>query len=62
MGLDWREHVETDPTLRRPTDLAANWADPGKAARTLGWKATVSMEETVRRMVTAELKLQGHGR
>jgi GDPmannose 4,6-dehydratase len=54
VGLDWREHVQTDPTLLRPADLAANWADPAKAARVLGWKATVPLEETIRRMVAAE--------
>jgi GDPmannose 4,6-dehydratase len=57
VGLDWREHAEIDPALLRPTDLAANWANPAKAERVLGWKATVSLEETVRRMVDAELAL-----
>jgi GDPmannose 4,6-dehydratase len=52
--LDWREHVEIDETLFRPTDLAANAADPGKARRELGWTAAVRMEEVVRRMVEAE--------
>ena len=54
VGLDWREHVEADPALRRPADVTANFADPGKAARVLGWRATVKMAEVVRRMVEAE--------
>jgi GDPmannose 4,6-dehydratase len=54
VGLDWREHVETDPSLFRPTDIVGNWANPDKAVRVLGWRATVAMEETVRRMVEAE--------
>jgi GDPmannose 4,6-dehydratase len=54
VGLDWHDHVEIDPSLFRPSDLAGNWANPARAARVLGWKATVSMEETVRRMVVAE--------
>jgi len=58
VGLDWREHVELDPGLLRPSDLAANWANPEKAARVLGWKATVRMEEAARRMVAAELELR----
>jgi GDPmannose 4,6-dehydratase len=62
VGLDWRAHVETDPGLFRPSDLAGNWANPAKAERVLGWKAAVPLEETVRRMVAAELELQGDGR
>jgi GDPmannose 4,6-dehydratase len=54
VGLDWREHVVRDPGLLRPSDLAANRADPGKAERSLGWKATLHMEAVVRAMVAAE--------
>jgi GDPmannose 4,6-dehydratase len=54
LGLSWREHVVVDPALFRPADLAGNLADPGKAARELGWRAMVGMEEAVRRMVEAE--------
>jgi GDPmannose 4,6-dehydratase len=54
VGLDWRAHVDVDPALFRPTDLEANFANVDKAARALGWRATVRMEEAVRRMVQAE--------
>jgi GDPmannose 4,6-dehydratase len=54
VGLDWRGHVDVDPALFRPTDIAAGRADPGKAARELGWRATVGMAETVLRLVQAE--------
>ncbi len=54
VGLDWRQHVDEDPTLFRPTDIAGNYAAPHKAARLLAWEARVGMEETVRRMVEAE--------
>ena len=30
-GLDWHDHVETDPTLTRPTDLAVGRANTAKA-------------------------------
>jgi GDPmannose 4,6-dehydratase len=59
VGLDWREHVDADPALFRPADLEANHANPAKAARVLGWRATVRMEEAVRRMIAAE---QGAGK
>lgn len=53
-GLDWREHVESDPALMRPSDIAHSVGDPGKAARVLGWRARVEMAELVRRLVHAE--------
>jgi GDPmannose 4,6-dehydratase len=31
VGLDWREHVESDPTLLRPTELKVGRANPAKA-------------------------------
>lgn len=53
-GLDWRNWVDFDSSLLRPTDLKEGHADPDKAQRVLGWKATVSLEEIVRRMVAVE--------
>ena len=53
VGLDWRDHVRTDPNLKRPTDLNIGRADPSKAAEILGWQATTTMSGVVRRMVEA---------
>jgi GDPmannose 4,6-dehydratase len=53
-GLDWREWVDVDHSLFRPTDLKEGHADPSKAARELNWRAQVSFEEIVRRMVAVE--------
>jgi GDPmannose 4,6-dehydratase len=55
-GLRWRDHVESDPTLHRPTDLEVGRADPRKAARVLGWTARQRLPEVVREMVGAELR------
>lgn len=33
---------------RRPGDAAATWCDPGKAARVLGWRAELSVEDACR--------------
>ncbi len=54
VGLSWRDHVDVDPALFRPTDIEGNYASPQKAARVLGWQATVGMAEAVRRMVQSE--------
>ena len=53
-GLDWRDHVELDPALLRPSDLAYNRGDASKAKALLGWEAQLRMPEVVRRMVAAE--------
>lgn len=52
-GLDWQDHVDTDPSLIRPADLRISRADPAKAARLLGWQATVKMEGIVEQMIAA---------
>lgn len=54
VGLDWRRHVKTDPTLIRPTDLRAN---PALAAAQLGWQARTRMSAVVRGMADAAAKI-----
>ena len=49
-GLNWRHYVEQDPALFRPTDLAMGRADPAKADRELGWKATTKGVDVVKKM------------
>jgi GDPmannose 4,6-dehydratase len=53
-GLDWREWVDVDESLFRPTDLQEGHADPAKAARALDWRAKVTIDEIVNRMVAVE--------
>jgi GDPmannose 4,6-dehydratase len=52
VGLDWRDHVDVDPTLFRRTDISWSQGNPAKVRRDLGWQATCGMEEVVNRMVT----------
>jgi GDPmannose 4,6-dehydratase len=52
-NLDWRDHVDTDPALMRPTDLSVSRADPALAAAKLGWRAETQMTAVVRKMVEA---------
>ncbi|GAB4332647.1 MAG: GDP-mannose 4,6-dehydratase [Desulfobulbaceae bacterium] len=51
LGLDWREHVELNPDLLRPTDIKTSYADPSKAERELGWKARFTMPQVAAMMV-----------
>lgn len=54
VGLDWRAHVDFDPTLRRPSEIAHSVGDASKARRTLDWSPTVDFSGIVDRMVQAE--------
>jgi len=59
VGLKWQEHVQTDPALFRPTDLAESKGDPSKALDVLGWKAQYKMRDVVKQMVDAQLGTMG---
>lgn len=52
-GLDWQDHVLSDPALFRPTDIAEGHANPQKAHQKLGWMPTAALEDVVKRMVLA---------
>lgn len=56
VGLDWQEHVETDASLLRPTEIAVGKGNPAKAERILGWTAKYRMRDVVRMMVDDEMK------
>lgn len=55
VGLDWRDHVKTDPQYYRPAEVHTLLGDCSKARRLLGWEPEVSFEELVRMMVDADL-------
>ena len=49
-GLNWKDHVVQDPSLFRPTDLAIGRADPSKAFKEFGWKASTTGINVVQKM------------
>ncbi|MGB7440726.1 MAG: GDP-mannose 4,6-dehydratase, partial [Coleofasciculaceae cyanobacterium] len=55
VGLDWQEHVVTDASLLRLTDIAVGKANPAKAKEKLGWQAKYKMRDVARMMVEARL-------
>ena len=55
VGLDWREHVVTDPRFLRPAEVDQLVGDPTRAREELGWEPEVSLEELVREMTEAEV-------
>ena len=54
LGLDWRQHVQSDPTLLRPSEIMVSRGNPEKAWNVLGWRAQRKMRDVVEGMVTVE--------
>ena len=53
LGMDWKAHVELQPGLRRPTDIAASFGDPLPLQQALGWTATVDVDGVIDRLLHA---------
>jgi GDPmannose 4,6-dehydratase len=54
VGLDWREHVKVDETLKRgEAELHRLVGDASKAQEVLGWRPRVGFDELVRLLVDA---------
>ena len=56
LDLDWRDHVNCDPQLYRPSDIQQSRGKPARAHKVLGWHHTLEVEDVVREMVAAQLK------
>ena len=56
VDLDWHAFVEIDPEFYRPSEVEYLQADAGKARDTIGWTPTISFEELVQEMVSADLE------
>lgn len=57
VGLDWRDHVVSNSTLFRPTDLFWSQGNPAKAERLLGWQSSSKMRGVIQKMIAGEVKL-----
>jgi len=62
VGLDHKEHVESDASLLRPLDLTHSIGDPSKAAKLLGWRARVDFDNLVDKLVESERAAKADGR
>ncbi|MBC8017217.1 MAG: GDP-mannose 4,6-dehydratase [Verrucomicrobia bacterium] len=54
LGLDWQDHVATDSSLLRPSEIMVSRGNPEKAYRKLGWRAQQRMKDVIRIMISAE--------
>lgn len=55
VGKDWKEYVEFDERLMRPTEVNVLKCDPTKAKELIGWSTPVSFKQLVKLMIEAEL-------
>lgn len=62
LNLDWRELVESNAELLRPTDIMVSRANPRKAAEELDWRARYTMPDVVKMMVDAQMNRQTEAR
>lgn len=56
VGLNYRDHIETDHALYRPAEVERLLGNPQKAAEKLGWQAKTSMKELIELMVEADME------
>jgi GDPmannose 4,6-dehydratase len=54
LGLDWQDHVASDPALLRPSEIMVSRGTPEKAYRELGWRAEQRMKDVIRIMISTE--------
>ena len=59
VGLDYREHVQTDQELYRPAEVELLIGRPTKADEVLGWKASTDFTTLVRLMVEEDCRARG---
>lgn len=55
LGLDWLEHVSTDPSLLRPSEIMVSRGNPARALQELGWQANYAMSDVIRLMIEADI-------
>lgn len=54
LNLDWKEHIQIDKSLLRPTDIALGKGNPAKAKQMLGWQAKKQLQDIVKMMIQAK--------
>lgn len=56
VGLDWRDYVDIDASLYRPTEILWGGGSPNKAVQYLGWEAKSKMRDVVKKMIDAAMR------
>jgi GDPmannose 4,6-dehydratase len=58
VGLNAWEHVDSDPGLLRPSDIARSCGDPSKASNRLSWRAKTNFEQIVEKLIVSHGELE----
>lgn len=58
-GIDWHEHVRTDPRYLRPLEVDLLVADASRAKQELGWEPKVKFRDLVKIMVDLDMEAMG---
>jgi len=53
LGLDYKDHVEVDSTLLRPSDIERSVGYPRKAKALLGWEAATDFDGVIAKLIQA---------
>lgn len=59
VSLNWRDHVDHDQGLHRPTEISLSIGNASKAKEELGWEPKVHFRSIVSRMMVAECTKAG---
>ncbi len=54
-GLNWQDHVVSDPRFHRPAEVNVLLGDSSRARAEMGWRPETSFEALVKKMVDADL-------
>jgi len=58
VGLNAWEHVDSDPGLLRPSDIARSCGDPSKASNRLSWRGKTNFEQIVEKLIVSHGELE----
>jgi GDPmannose 4,6-dehydratase len=53
LGLDWKRHVVSDPSLYRPSDIERSCGKASKAKKKIQWKPLVNFKELIKNLVNS---------
>ena len=54
LGLDWKEYVDTNPDLFRPSEIIYSAGNSEKASKNLKWKPTITFKEMIGKLIEYE--------
>ena len=55
LNLNWQDHILIDPNLYRQSDIMKSYGNPSKMSDELNWRAKITLEELINRMIEAQL-------